>query len=170
MADIPPPPLSSPRIGILMGSKSDWPVMQSAADTLKSLGIAHEVLILSAHRTPDAVANYAKQAEGRGIEVIIAAAGMAAHLAGVVAAYTILPVLGVPMLGPAFQGLDALLAISQMPGGVPVGTLAVGKAGAINAALLAAAILGNKDPAVRENYRAFRQDQTAKALAGQRPE
>ena len=161
---------TAPLIGILMGSKSDWPVMQAAAETLKGLGIAHEVLVLSAHRTPDAVAAYAKGAEGRGVEVIIAAAGMAAHLAGVVAAYTVLPVLGVPMLGPAFQGVDALLAISQMPGGVPVGTMAVGKAGAVNAALLAAAILGVKDPAVREKYRAFRNDQTAKALAAQKPE
>jgi 5-(carboxyamino)imidazole ribonucleotide mutase len=158
------------RVGILMGSKSDWPVMQAAAETLKGLGIPHETLVLSAHRTPDAVADYAKAAEGRGVEVIIAAAGMAAHLAGVVSAYTILPVLGVPMQSPAFQGLDSLLAISQMPGGVPVGTVAVGKAGAINAALLAAAILGLKDPEIREKYRAFRHDQTAKALTQQKPE
>ena len=122
--------VESPLVGILMGSKSDLPVMQAAADTLKSLSIPHEMLILSAHRTPDAVAEFAKGAEGRGMQVLIAAAGMAAHLAGVVSAYTILPVLGVPMESPALKGLDSLLAVSQMPGGVPVGTLAIGKAGA----------------------------------------
>lgn len=161
---------NAPVVGIVMGSKSDWPVMQAAADTLKNLGIPHEVLILSAHRTPDAVAAYAKEAEGRGLQVLIAAAGMAAHLAGVISAYTILPVLGVPMQSPALLGLDSLLAISQMPGGVPVGTLAIGKAGAVNAALLAVSILGVKDPAIRDKYRAYRADQTAKALAAQKPD
>lgn len=161
--------MAKPLVGILMGSKSDLPVMQAAADTLKNLGVEHEVLILSAHRTPDAVADYARHAEGRGVQVLIAAAGMAAHLAGVISAYTILPVLGVPMESPAFKGLDSLLAISQMPGGVPVGTLAVGKAGAVNAALLAAAIIGLKDEKVKAAYRAFRAEQTSKALAAQNP-
>ena len=157
-------------VGILMGSKSDLPVMQAASDTLKGLGIEYEVLVLSAHRTPDAVAEYARSAEGRGIQVVIAAAGMAAHLAGVVSAYTILPVLGVPMESPALKGLDSLLAVSQMPGGIPVGTLAIGKAGAINAALLAAAIIGLKDEKVKAAYRKFRAEQTSKALAGQKVE
>jgi 5-(carboxyamino)imidazole ribonucleotide mutase len=152
-----------------MGSKSDLAVMQSAADTLKDLGISHEMLILSAHRTPDAVAEYAKNAESRGTKVLIAAAGMAAHLAGVVSAYSILPVLGVPMESPALKGLDSLLAISQMPGGVPVGTTAIGKAGAINAALLAAAIIGLSDDTIKSAYRKFRADQTAKALAAKNP-
>jgi 5-(carboxyamino)imidazole ribonucleotide mutase len=125
--------------------------------------------VLSAHRTPAAVAEWTQAAEGRGIQVIIAAAGMAAHLAGVVSAYTVLPVLGVPMPSPSLLGLDSLLAISQMPGGVPVGTLAVGKAGAVNAALLAVSILGVKDPAVRERYRTWRTEQTRKALEGQDP-
>jgi 5-(carboxyamino)imidazole ribonucleotide mutase len=162
--------MSAPLVGILMGSKSDLAVMQSAADTLKDLGISHEMLILSAHRTPDAVADYAKNAESRGTKVLIAAAGMAAHLAGVVSAYTILPVLGVPMESPALKGLDSLLAISQMPGGVPVGTTAIGKAGAINAALIAAAIIGLSDDKVKAAYRKFRTDQTTKALANQKPE
>ena len=155
------------RVGIIMGSKSDWPVMQAAADTLAARGIAYEVKVLSAHRSPDAVAEWAKGAEGRGLDVIIAAAGMAAHLAGVVSAFTVLPVLGVPMEGSALHGMDALLAISQMPGGVPVGTLAIGKAGATNSALLAASIIGVKDAAVREKYRTWRAEQTRKAVAGQ---
>ena len=162
---MPEKPKHPPLVGIVMGSKSDLPVMQSAADTLTSLGVPHEMSVLSAHRTPAAVAEYAQTAEPRGIQVLIAAAGMAAHLAGVVAAYTVLPVLGVPMESPALKGLDSLLAISQMPGGVPVGTLAIGKAGAVNAALLATAILGVKDPAFREKYRAYREAATKKALA-----
>lgn len=157
-------------VGILMGSKSDLPVMQAAADTLTGLGVAHEVLILSAHRTPDAVAAYARSAEGKGIKVLIAAAGMAAHLAGVVSAYTNLPVLGVPMESPALKGLDSLLAISQMPAGIPVGTLAIGKAGAVNAALLAASIIALSDEKVKVAYRAYRDEQTKKALAAQKPE
>jgi 5-(carboxyamino)imidazole ribonucleotide mutase len=161
---------ATPLVGILMGSKSDLPVMQSAADTLQSLGIPHEMLIMSAHRTPDAVAEYARSAEGRGLKVLIAAAGMAAHLAGVVSAYTILPVMGVPMESPALKGLDSLLAISQMPAGGPVGTTAIGKAGAVNAALLAAAIIGLSDEKVKGAYRKFREDQTKKAMAGQKAE
>ena len=160
---------TNPLVGIIMGSKSDWPIMQNAADTLAALGVAYEAKVLSAHRTPQAVAEWTLAAEGRGIQVIIAAAGMAAHLAGVVSAYTVLPVLGVPMPSPSLLGLDSLLAISQMPGGVPVGTLAVGKAGATNAALLAVSILGVKDPALREKYRVWRTEQTKKALAAQDP-
>ncbi len=154
-----------PLVGIMLGSKSDLPVMQAGADTLKGLDVPYEIVVLSAHRTPAAVAEYAQAAEGRGLQVLIAAAGMAAHLAGVVAAYSMLPVLGVPMESPALKGLDSLLAISQMPGGVPVGTLAIGKAGAINAALLAVAILGVKDDAWRDKYRAYREAATRKALA-----
>lgn len=137
-------------VSILMGSKSDWELMRHASDTLDELGIAHEARALSAHRTPEALFDYIKDAEKRGIQVIIAAAGGAAHLPGVVAAKTILPVLGVPIPSSTFtNGLDALLSIVQMPAGIPVGTLAVGKAGAINAAILAASILGLQTPAYR---------------------
>jgi len=156
---------SSPRIGILMGSKSDWETMQATARTLQTLDIPFEAHVASAHRTPDKVLAYCESAEGRGLQVIIAAAGGAAHLAGVCAGKTQLPVLGVPMKGWALDGMDALLATVQMPAGIPVGTLAIGKAGAVNAALLAAAILALADAPLRERLKAFRQAQTEKALA-----
>ncbi len=154
-----------PLVGILLGSKSDWETMRAASETLGHFGVAHESRVLSAHRTPQATASYVSAAEGRGLEVLIAAAGMAAHLAGAVAAQTVLPVLGVPMEGGALKGLDALLATVQMPGGIPVGTLAIGRAGATNAALLAVAILANKRPELRQKLRAFREEQAAKVLA-----
>jgi 5-(carboxyamino)imidazole ribonucleotide mutase len=153
-----------PLVGILMGSKSDWETMKAASETLARFGVGHECRVLSAHRTPDATADYVKAAEGRGIEVLIAGAGMAAHLAGAVAAQTVLPVLGVPLEGGALKGLDALLATVQMPGGIPVGTLAIGKAGATNAALLALSILANKRPELRGKLRAAREEQAAKVL------
>ncbi len=156
---------TKPLVGILMGSKSDWPTMESAVTTLEELGVPCEVRVLSAHRTPEAALAYAKTAEARGLEVLIAGAGGAAHLAGVLASSTLLPVLGVPLEGGALKGLDALLATVQMPAGIPVGTLAVGKAGATNAALLAAAFLGAKYPTLRETLRAFRDAQEAKVLA-----
>ncbi len=152
-------------VGVVMGSKSDWDTMAHAVSTLESLGIPCEARVLSAHRTPDASAEYAATAEKRGLEVIIAAAGGAAHLAGVMAAKTILPVLGVPMRGWALDGLDSLLSTVQMPRGVPVGTLAIGKAGAVNAALLAGEILGGKHPEIREAVRADRQARRDEALA-----
>jgi 5-(carboxyamino)imidazole ribonucleotide mutase len=156
---------AKPLVGILMGSRSDWDVMEHCAKQLEDLGVPHEALALSAHRSPDAVVEYCDQAIGRGIEVIIAAAGGAAHLAGVIAAKTSLPVLGVPMQSAALQGLDSLLSMVQMPGGVPVGTLAIGKPGAVNAALLAVAIIGNKHPEYRKKYEEFRKKQTEKVLA-----
>ena len=152
-------------VGIIMGSTSDWETMEHAAKTLEQLGVAHETRVVSAHRTPDLLFEYASSAEHRGLEVIIAGAGGAAHLPGMTASKTVLPVLGVPVESKALKGLDSLLSIAQMPGGIPVGTLAIGKAGAINAALLAAAILGVKYPEVRESLRKFRQSQTAKVLA-----
>jgi 5-(carboxyamino)imidazole ribonucleotide mutase len=148
-----------------MGSSSDWETMSHAASTLESLGVPHEVRVVSAHRTPDLLMEFAAAAEGRGIEVIIAGAGGAAHLPGMAASKTVLPVLGVPVESKALQGVDSLLSIVQMPGGVPVGTLAIGKAGAINAALLAATIVGGKHPKYREAVRAFRAKQTADVLA-----
>jgi 5-(carboxyamino)imidazole ribonucleotide mutase len=151
-------------VGILMGSKSDLTTMQHTADTLTLFGVGHEMRVLSAHRTPEATAEYVRSAEGRGLEVMIAAAGGAAHLAGVVAAYTVLPVLGVPIQSAALQGLDSLLSMVQMPGGIPVGTLAIGKAGATNAAILAAQILGNKYPEVRERIRAHREAEKRRIL------
>jgi 5-(carboxyamino)imidazole ribonucleotide mutase len=154
-----------PLVAIIMGSTSDWETMEHAAKTLQDLGIAHETRVVSAHRTPDLLFEYGSAAEQRGIEVIIAGAGGAAHLPGMTASKTTLPVLGVPVESKALKGLDSLLSIAQMPGGIPVGTLAIGKAGAINAALLAAAILGNKYPEIREALRKFRQLQTAKVLA-----
>lgn len=154
---------AKPLVGILIGSKSDWESMEQAAKTLEELGIPHEVRVISAHRAPDALAEYAAAAEGRGLEVLIAGAGGAAHLPGVTAAKTILPVLGVPMESN-LKGLDSLLSIVQMPGGIPVGTLGVGKAGAKNAALLAAAILGAKHPDIREALRKFRAAQTKAVL------
>lgn len=152
-------------VSILMGSKSDWTIMEEASRTLESLNIPHEVRALSAHRTPDALFDYLKSAEARGVEVFIAAAGGAAHLPGVVAAKTLLPVLGVPMPSSTFHdGLDALLSIVQMPAGIPVGTLAVGKAGAVNSAILAASILGNKYPEYQEAIRTHRALQAEKVL------
>ena len=148
-----------------MGSTSDWSTLEHAANTLDALGVPHEVRVVSAHRTPDLLFEYAASAEARGLEVIIAGAGGAAHLPGMVAAKTVLPVLGVPVQSKALNGLDSLLSIVQMPGGVPVGALAIGKAGAIIAALLAAALLGNKYPAIREAVREFRARQTARVLA-----
>lgn len=155
----------SPLVGILMGSKSDWDTMQESAKTLEKLGIPYEAHVASAHRTPEKVTTFCTGAEDRGIRVIIAAAGGAAHLAGFCAGQTHLPVLGVPMKGWSLDGLDALLATVQMPSGIPVGTLAIGKAGAVNAALLATAILALSDPALRERLLAFRKAQTEKALA-----
>ena len=154
-----------PLVGIIMGSTSDWETMEHAANTLQELGVPYETRVVSAHRTPDLLFEYASSAEQRGIEVIIAGAGGAAHLPGMTAAKTVLPVLGVPVESKALKGLDSLLSIAQMPGGIPVGTLAIGKAGAINAALQAAAMLGNKHTEIREALREFRQTQTAKVLA-----
>ena len=153
-----------PLVGILMGSKSDWDVMKAASETLARFDVAHECRVLSAHRTPGATIDFVSAAEARGFEVIIAAAGGAAHLAGVVAAHTLLPVLGVPMESAALKGLDSLLATVQMPAGIPVGTLAIGKPGATNAALLAVAILARARPPLREKLRVFREEQTAKVL------
>ena len=155
----------NPLVGVIMGSTSDWETMEHAAKTLQELGVPFETRVVSAHRTPDLLFQYASSAEQRGIEVIIAGAGGAAHLPGMAASKTVLPVLGVPVESKALKGLDSLLSIAQMPGGIPVGTLAIGKAGAINAALLAAAILGNKHPEIREALQKFRQAQTAKVLA-----
>jgi len=154
-----------PLVGIIMGSQSDWETMQHAARQLTDLQVPHEVQVISAHRTPDLLFDYASGAAGRGLEVIIAAAGGAAHLAGVTAAKTCLPVLGVPMESKSLQGMDSLLSMVQMPGGVPVGTVAIGKPGAINAALLATAILGNKYPQYRKAYENFRAKQTERGLA-----
>src|SRR6516225_9739935 len=153
-----------PLVGIVMGSKSDWETMAAAEETLEKLGVASEVRVLSAHRTPDQAHEFAVTADSRGLEVLIAAAGGAAHLAGVMAANTILPVLGVPMETKSLGGMDSLLSTVQMPSGVPVGTLAIGNAGATNAALLAAAILANKHPKIKEALRKFREEQTKKVL------
>ncbi|MFN3322013.1 MAG: 5-(carboxyamino)imidazole ribonucleotide mutase [Bryobacteraceae bacterium] len=151
-------------VGVIMGSKSDWETMKHAEEVLTRFGVPHECRVVSAHRTPVWMAEYASTAEQRGIQVIIAAAGGAAHLPGMVAAHTLLPVLGVPIESHALKGMDSLLSIVQMPGGIPVGTLAIGKAGAINAALLAIAILANHQPELRERLRQFREEQTAKVL------
>ncbi len=156
--------IPAPLVGVIMGSKSDWETMSRTSDTLKSLEILHECRVVSAHRTPDWMTEYAKSAASRGIEVIVAAAGGAAHLPGMVAAHTLLPVLGVPIKSSVLNGVDSLLSIVQMPAGIPVGTLAIGNAGATNAALLAAAILGNKYPQIRERLEAFRQQQTQSVL------
>jgi 5-(carboxyamino)imidazole ribonucleotide mutase len=156
-------------VGIIMGSSSDWETLEHAAKVLEELGVPHETRVVSAHRTPDLLFEYAASAEKRGIEVIIAGAGGAAHLPGMTASKTVLPVLGVPVESKTLKGLDSLLSIAQMPGGVPVGTMAIGKAGAINAALLAAAILGAKHPEVREAYRNFRDAQTDRVLENPDP-
>jgi 5-(carboxyamino)imidazole ribonucleotide mutase len=159
---------ANPLVAIIMGSRSDWEVVSNAANTLDELGIPYEPRVMSAHRTPDQVIEYAAAAEGRGIEVIIAAAGGAAHLGGVIAAKTTLPVLGVPMTS-ALDGLDSLLSMVQMPGGIPVATLSIGRAGAINAALFAAAILANKYPHINAALKAFRERQTKNVLANPDP-
>ena len=160
---------SNALVAIIMGSKSDWDTMRHSVETLDELGIPNEAHVLSAHRTPDATADFARKAADRGIRVMIAGAGGAAHLAGVIAAYTWLPVLGVPIQSQALHGLDSLLSIVQMPGGMPVGTLAIGNAGAKNAALLAAAIIGIADENVREKLQAFRKKQTDSVLAQRVP-
>ena len=160
---------SKPLVAVVMGSSSDWDTMQHAVATLERFGVAHERHIVSAHRTPVWMAEFATGAESRGIEVIIAGAGGAAHLPGMVAAHTILPVLGVPVQSAALQGLDSLLSIAQMPAGVPVGTLAIGKAGATNAGLLAVAIISGCRPDLREQLRAHRQEQTQKVRQEQLP-
>lgn len=157
--------MENPKVGVVMGSRSDWPVMTHAADTLESLGVPHEVRVMSAHRTPDVVLEYSRTAEERGLEVIIAAAGGAAHLAGVVASSTVLPVLGVPM-DSVLHGLDSLLSTVQMPGGVPVATLAIGKPGAVNAAILATQILGVAHAGFRASVKADRQARREAVLAG----
>jgi 5-(carboxyamino)imidazole ribonucleotide mutase len=150
-----------PLVGIIMGSRSDWETMRHAAETLAALGVAHETRVVSAHRTPDRLYDYAKSAAGRGLQVVIAGAGGAAHLPGMCAAMTRLPVLGVPVQSAALSGMDSLLSIVQMPAGIPVGTLAIGRAGAVNAALLAAAMLANNDEALGERLDAWRVRQTA---------
>jgi 5-(carboxyamino)imidazole ribonucleotide mutase len=159
---------SKPLVAVIMGSTSDWETMSGCIKTLEELSIPNEAHALSAHRTPDAVADFARKAADRGIRVIIAAAGGAAHLGGVIAAHTWLPILGVPM-SSALNGLDSLLSIAQMPGGIPVGTLAIGKAGAKNAALLAAAILATSDEQIRERLMAYRRKQTEAVLAAKLP-
>jgi 5-(carboxyamino)imidazole ribonucleotide mutase len=156
---------TAPDVAILMGSKNDWQIMNQAVETLRELGVTCEARVLSAHRTPTETADYVKQADAGGVKVFIAAAGMAAHLAGAVAAHTVRPVLGVPLAASDLNGLDALLATVQMPPGVPVGTLAIGKAGAINAALLAVAILANERPELREALLAERRKQAEQLLA-----
>ena len=161
--------IAQPLVGIIMGSSSDWETMEHAVKTLTDLGVPHETRVVSAHRTPDLLFEYASTAEQRGLEVLIAGAGGAAHLPGMTASKTVLPVLGVPVESKALKGLDSLLSIAQMPGGIPVGTLAIGKAGAINSALLAAAILGAKHPAIREALRKFREEQTERVLANPDP-
>jgi 5-(carboxyamino)imidazole ribonucleotide mutase len=152
-------------VAVIMGSQSDWETMKHADETLNQFGVAHECHVISAHRSPNLAAEFGSTAESRGLEVVIAAAGGAAHLAGVLAAHTTIPVLGVPMRSDALNGLDSLLATVQMPGGIPVGTLAIGKPGAINAALLAVAILANSRPALRQQLHEFRQSQEAKIRA-----
>ncbi|MBX3266113.1 MAG: 5-(carboxyamino)imidazole ribonucleotide mutase [Acidobacteria bacterium] len=155
---------NNPIVSIIMGSKSDWPTMEAASQMLDEFGVPHESKVVSAHRTPDLLFEFAKSAEERGIEVIIAGAGGAAHLPGMCASQTVLPVLGVPVESKALKGLDSLLSIAQMPAGVPVGTLAIGQAGAKNAALLAVAILANSRPELRKKLHAFRSKQTKDVL------
>lgn len=155
---------TTPLVAVIMGSKSDWETMKNASDTLARFGVPHESRVLSAHRTPQAATEFASGASGRGLQVIVAAAGGAAHLAGVLAAHTILPVLGVPMESQMLRGMDSLLSTVQMPAGIPVGTLAIGKAGAINAALLAVAILALQRPDLHQKLEAFRKEQAEKIL------
>src|SRR6185503_12035285 len=156
--------MMQPLVGVIMGSKSDWETMSHAAQTLEALGVPFEVRVVSAHRTPDLLFEYAATAESRGLEVIIAGAGGAAHLPGMTSAKTVLPVLGVPVESKSLKGIDSLLSIVQMPAGIAVGTLAIGKAGAINAALLATAMLGNKHPQYRQALKAYRERQTETVL------
>ena len=160
---------AKPLVGVIMGSTSDWETMQHAAAILTQFEVPHECRVVSAHRTPDLLTTYAKEAATRGLEVIIAGAGGAAHLPGMVAAYTVVPVLGVPVESHALKGMDSLLSIVQMPGGIPVGTLAIGKPGATNAALLAIAILGNSRPELRARLVEFREAQTARVLGERLP-
>ena len=162
-------PKTPPLVAVIMGSSSDWETMSVCVRTLDELGIANQAHVLSAHRTPDATSKFAREAADRGIRVMIAAAGGAAHLAGVISAHTWLPVLGVPIQSSALHGLDSLLSTAQMPGGIPVGTLAIGSAGAKNAALLAAAILAISDKKIRQNLQAFRKKQTEAVLAAKLP-
>jgi len=164
MADAP-----SPLVGIIMGSVSDWETMKHAADVLERFGVPHERRVVSAHRTPAWMAEYAASAEARGLEVIIAGAGGAAHLPGMTASHTVVPVIGVPVQSRALNGLDSLLSIVQMPGGVPVATMAIGTAGATNAGLLAVAMLAVRRPELREKLRAFRREQTEKVLRDELP-
>jgi 5-(carboxyamino)imidazole ribonucleotide mutase len=160
---------SSPLVGVIMGSKSDWETLRHTDELLTQFEVPHECRVVSAHRTPLWLAEYTSQAEGRGLEVIIAGAGGAAHLPGMAAAQTVLPVLGVPVESQVLKGVDSLLSIVQMPAGVPVGTLAIGKAGAINAALLAVAILANSRPPLREKLKQYRQSQTDRVMTEQLP-
>lgn len=157
------------RVGIIMGSRSDWETMQHASETLNALGVHHEIRVVSAHRTPDLLFEYAETAVDRGLKVIIAGAGGAAHLPGMTAAKTRVPVLGVPVQSKALSGMDSLLSIAQMPAGIPVGSMAIGQAGAVNAALLAAAIIANEDSAVATALDQYRKNQTDKVLADQDP-
>ena len=159
----------TPRVGIVMGSRSDWETMQHAAQKLEALGVAHEVRVVSAHRTPDVLFDYAEQAAGRGLRVIIAGAGGAAHLPGMIAAKTAVPVLGVPVQSKALNGMDSLLSIVQMPAGIPVATFAIGNAGAANAALFAAAMLASDDADIARNLEAFRRKQTDDVMAADDP-
>jgi 5-(carboxyamino)imidazole ribonucleotide mutase len=162
--------MTGPRVGVIMGSRSDWDTMRHVAQTLEELGVPYEQRVVSAHRTPDLLFEYASSAAGRGLKVIVAGAGGAAHLPGMTAAKTHLPVLGVPVESKSLKGMDSLLSIVQMPAGVPVGTLAIGRSGAINAALLAAAIVALEDDAVRERLMKFREAQTSNVLAHPDPE
>ena len=157
-------------VGVIMGSKSDWPTMKNATEILEELGVSYEVKVVSAHRTPDLMFEYAETAEARGIKVIIAGAGGSAHLPGMVASKTVVPVLGVPVQSKALSGQDSLLSIVQMPGGIPVGTLAIGNSGAKNAGILAAQIIGNHDQTVRDRVCKFRSDQTQNVLNNPNPE
>ena len=159
----------NPLVGVVMGSKSDWDTMQHVKEVLEQFDVPHECRIVSAHRTPLRLAEYAAEAEGRGLEVIIAGAGGAAHLPGMMAAQTLLPVLGVPVESKALKGMDSLLSIVQMPRGIPVGTLAIGQSGAVNAALLAVAILAISRPDLREKLRKYREDQTGKVMGDELP-
>lgn len=157
-------------VGVIMGSKSDWPTMKNATEILEELGVSYEVRVVSAHRTPDLMFEYAETAEARGLKVIIAGAGGSAHLPGMVASKTVVPVLGVPVQSQALSGQDSLLSIVQMPGGIPVGTLAIGNSGAKNAGILAAQIIGNHDQTVRDRVCKFRSDQTQNVLNNPNPE